>query len=375
MWLIEALKANFEMTVVTTGGWDLAALNNFYGTRIADSEVTVRIAPIPFPVRHLSAAALRGACYQRFARKVAAEYDVRISAYNPTDWGMPAVHFIADFNWVPEIRRQLELPSPGVIYRNTFLRKIYLGIAKAFESPSGRNLLRDDLVIANSRWSAALVKQFCGVECAKVLYPPVWTSFPEVLWEEKELGFVMIGRIAPEKRIEQAIEILETVRQRGHAVRLHLCGAFGSDPYGQRIARLCREHADWIVLEGIVSGTKKARILGHCRFGLQARNAEPFGISVAEMVKAGAIVFAANDGGQVEILEHPGLLFSSSNDAVDKIVAVLENSSLQSELRAHLAYQAQRFSAQSFMLEAQHLIADLLPSDQSNSREIAVQAI
>jgi hypothetical protein len=36
MWLIEALKRDCDVTVVTTGGWDLAALNEFYGTQIRE---------------------------------------------------------------------------------------------------------------------------------------------------------------------------------------------------------------------------------------------------------------------------------------------------------------------------------------------------
>ena len=49
----------------------------------------------------------------------------------------------------------------------------------------------------------------------------------------------MIGRIAPEKQVERAIAILEAVRQRGHAIRLHLCGEIENDPYGRHIAKLC----------------------------------------------------------------------------------------------------------------------------------------
>src|ERR1035438_6553493 len=39
MWLIEALKSKYEITVVTTGGWDLAGLNAYYGTRVKEDEV------------------------------------------------------------------------------------------------------------------------------------------------------------------------------------------------------------------------------------------------------------------------------------------------------------------------------------------------
>src|ERR1700687_461012 len=154
MWLIEALKRDCDVTVLTTKGWDLAALNEFYGTEVREDEVKVRIAPVPLLVRDLSAAALRGACYQRFAFQIAGEYDVRISAYNPTDWGLPAVHFIADFVWHRTLREQLNPPTPGFIYRNSVFRRSYLRIAAAYGRRSGRDVLRDDVVIANSTWTS-----------------------------------------------------------------------------------------------------------------------------------------------------------------------------------------------------------------------------
>jgi len=51
MWLIEALKRDYEVTVVTTGGWNLAALNAYYGTRVGEDEVKVRIGPGPWLAR------------------------------------------------------------------------------------------------------------------------------------------------------------------------------------------------------------------------------------------------------------------------------------------------------------------------------------
>jgi glycosyltransferase involved in cell wall biosynthesis len=297
MWLIEALKSDFDVTVMTTGGWDLPALNLYYGTNVRQDDVKVRIAPLPFLAHSLNAAALRGACFQNFARQIADEYEIRISAYNPTDWGLPATHFIADFSWNPEIREKFHPAPPGFIYRKSLIRWAYLKIAAAYGRPSGRDVLRDDELIANSHWTAALIKQQCGVESAEVVYPPVGIEFSSVPWEEKELSFVMIGRIAPEKRIERAIEILERVRQRGHPVKLRICGPIENDPYGRRIAILSYKHSDWIILEGGVTGARKAQILSHSRFGIQTSSAEGFGISVAEMVKAGAVVFASDDGG------------------------------------------------------------------------------
>jgi len=360
MWLVEALKQSYDVTIVTTGGWDLAALNAFYGTSVREDEVKVRIAPIPFLARRLSVAALRGACYQRFAREVAAEYDVRISAYNPTDWGLPAIHFIADFSWHRKIRERFDPVSPGFVYKNSILRRAYLGIARSYAKPSGRDVLREDQVIANSRWTAQLIKETFDVECAAVVFPSVWTEFPNVAWEDKEEAFVMIGRIAPEKQIERAIAILEAVRQRGHSIRFHLCGQIGDDLYGQRITKLCRQHADWIVVEGQVAGEKKVALLASCRYGIQTREAEPFGISVAEMIKAGAIVFAPNNGGQGELLEHAALLFAEIDEAADRIHSVLESPSLQLELRYFLKDKARSFSSQNFMRDAQVYAGNML---------------
>lgn len=373
MRLIEVLKGDYDVTVATTGGWDLAELNDYYGTQVEENEVKVRIAPMPWPVRNLSVAALRGACFQRFARRIAGEYDVRVSAYNPTDWGLPAIHFIADFSWHKEFRLRLD-PVPGFIYRDSIVRRVYLRIAAAYGKPSDRDSLQDDVVIANSRWTADLIQQAFGKTCAAVIYPPVWTEFPQVRWEEKENAFAMIGRIAPEKRIEDAITILEAVRARGHAVRLHLCGEIGSDDYGRSITQLCRKRADWVVVEGRVSGARKSQILANCRFGIQARGAEAFGISVAEMVKAGAIVFAPNNGGQVEILDHSGLLFANVSEAVEKIDDVLSQVSFQSALRMHLCRRADSFTTQRFIQEARAAFSAVNPcGNNSGSRSVAYE--
>jgi glycosyltransferase involved in cell wall biosynthesis len=193
-----------------------------------------------------------------------------------------------------------------------------------------------------------------------MLYPPVWASFPAVPWAEKEDAFVMIGRIAPEKRIGRAVSIVSRLRQAGFPLKLRVCGPIGSDPYGRVVQRLCSQNADWLIPEGQVSGDRKARILASCKFGIQTCAAEAFGISVAEMARAGAIVFAPSDGGQAEILENPLLTFSSEDDAVEKIRAVLLDAALQTRLRAHLAARAEVFSIQSYVRDYRRLVATSL---------------
>ena len=373
MWLIEALKRDCNVTVATTCGWDRRKLNEFYGTHVEEDEIRVRIAPFPKLLQKSSAAAMRGAAYQRFARRIASEYDVRISAYNFTDWGLPAIHFLADFSWNNRIRDRIDPPSPGLVYKDSLLRKTYLGLVSAIESPSGRDPLRDDQLIANSNWTAQTVQENCNVKCQATIYPPVWSTFPDVAWENKADSFAMIGRIAPEKQIEKAISILRSVRTRGHSIKLHLCGQIEDDLYGRRISDLCQMNSEWIVAEGRVSGERKASILAGCRYGIQARSAEPFGISVAEMVNAGAIVFAPHEGGQAEIVESPDLLFADEEDAAAKIHRVLESPKLQSAIRSTLHDRAHSFSASTFVSNVQRFVTNNLQQNERHELAFGIQ--
>lgn len=357
MWMIEALKQDCDVTVLTTKGWQLDEMNDFYGTAVRTNEVHIRRIPTPLP-DGVSAAALRGAIFQRFLRRVASEYDIRISAYNPSDWGLPAIHKMADFSWNYAIRRQYDTPAQGFAYQDTFLRRTYLGLCHMIDNPSGRNYLGQDLILANSHWVAEQLREYRNGKLVPVEYPPVWCKFPLVRWEAKEFAFVMIGRIAIEKRIEHAIAILAGVRARGHNLKLHLCGRFEHDSFSRMIRHLCDKHSDWIVTHGQVTGEEKLNILSSCRYGIHSCTREAFGISVAEMIKAGAVVFAPKTGGQVEILDHEQLLFASEADAVDKIDAVLRSDELQANLRNHLSVRAAKLSTESFMARFRECVAE-----------------
>ncbi|MBW2072286.1 MAG: glycosyltransferase family 4 protein [Deltaproteobacteria bacterium] len=355
MWGIEALKDSYEVSLITTGEVDLARLNQYYGTNVQPHEITVLRVPLPsFILKMAGGDALRGALYGRFCRKVANQFDVLISTYNFCDFGVPAIHCLADFSWNEEIRTRSD-PIPmglrGVFHRHSIIRKGYLALVKTLASPSGRNLLSgEDLLLANSTWSAGIMKKKYGVDI-EVLYPPVFDGFPEVPPDRKTWGFVCIGRISSEKRIEQILEILERVRRRGQNIHLHVIGKIDGTPYARKILRLSQEYGDWVFFEGTKFGENKAKILAWHRFGIHARKNEPFGISVAEMLKAGCITFVPKEGGQAEITNHPLLLYDSVEDAVKKIEAVLRQPDLQTELRDHLVRQSERFSTNRFIDE------------------------
>jgi glycosyltransferase involved in cell wall biosynthesis len=353
MWAAEALKRDFAVSLVTGGRVDLAQLNHFYGTAISSREISVRSLPMPQSlVGRKVPSALRGAFADRALKRVAHEYDLLISAYNPCDFGVPAIQCVADFSWNEELRRRFDPPPAGVhglFHRKPWLRGSYLGLCRTIAPPSRRNLFSgEDMIVANSWWTAAKLCEKYGV-VAGVIYPPVAGEFPDISHERRHNDFVCIGRISPEKRIERMIQIVGAVRSRGHDARIRIIGPFDASPYSRTIGALAERCREWVLLEGRKVSAEKARILADCRYGIHGREGEAFGIGVAEMVKAGCITFAPAEGGPAEILNHEALLYGNDDDAVEKITAVLNHQALREDLIRHLRHQAEKFSPENFM--------------------------
>lgn len=367
LWTIQGLKDDYDVTLVTGGRVNLEALNAFYGTSLKTFGFAIRQAPLPLWVAFLRKAgvgdALKDLPYHRFCKKIAGKFDLLISTYNFCHFGLPGIHFIADFSWDDEIRRQFDSKRGllgRIIYHDNLLRRGYLRMCRRIDSPAKNDFLNiDDVIIANSKWSARIMKQKYGYQ-SETIYPPVAENFQIVPWENKKCEFVCIGRIDPAKRLERIIEILDLVRAKEHDVKLNIAGAIGKDAYGRKIKRLAELRADWIFLHGRVWGEAKETLLTSCKYGIQAREAEPFGISVAEMVKAGCIPFVPKEGGQAEIVNHPMLMYANINEAVDKIVAVLEKPQLQAELCEHLEIQGRQFSTERFMAGLRNIVQQVL---------------
>jgi glycosyltransferase involved in cell wall biosynthesis len=350
MWGLDGLKGLGRLSLLTLGPVDLQSLNSAYGTSVQDGDFVVRRPRMGRLLEHMKAGdALRGCLYQRFCRSVAREFDVLVCAYNLCDFGVPAIHFIADFCWDEALRSELHPAVGGArgLFHRGLLRKAYLGLSRSLAKPSGRNLFAgEDVIIANSRWSADILRKRHAV-AAEVLYPPVPGVFPSVPPVEKENGFVCLGRIAPEKRVEEAVKIVEAVRSRGHDVHLHVIGKMDGH-YGDSIRGLCESRKSWVSLEGPLYGKAKSEMLSRHRYAIHACRGEAFGIAVAEMVKAGCVPFVPSEGGVAEIVASPELTYEKADEAVAKIDAVLRTPSLEASLRERLAIQAQRFSPELF---------------------------
>jgi glycosyltransferase involved in cell wall biosynthesis len=363
LWSVEALKRDYDVTLITGGKVDLPRLNAYYGTDLRPGEFTVREVQLPLGLhRTAKFAGLRGALSTRACRRLAHGFDAVTFHYNPCDFGVPLIQFVADFTFAPGLQQTLD-PSTSTLrrwwYGDTILRRAYLGLCQRL-APSHAENWKRNVTVANSRWTAGLLEREFGLITRRVQFPPVPGNFPAVSWDERENGFVCVGRVVPEKRMDAVIGILHQVRRHGFDIHLHILGGLDDSPFAKKVQALALRHRDWVFLEGRVAGKTKRELMARHRFGINGRKSEPFGIAVAELVKAGCLTFVPNGGGQTEIVDHRSLIFENDDDAIHKIVSALENPGLQAALVGHLRERSRELSTERFQETVRSLVAEFL---------------
>lgn len=182
----------------------------------------------------------------------------------------------------------------------------------------------------------------------------------EIPWNDKEDAFICSGRLTEAKQPHKVIQILKQVRERGFDIKLYMTGGGGGAyawKYQNFLKKLARENAAWVRLYENLTYEDYVKVVLKCKYGIHFKQ-EPFGISIAEMVKAGVIPFVRSQGGQVEIVgvHNQDLFFDNEKDAIEKIVNVLSHSDRQAKLMNSLAEQRHLFSTQRFMTEMNKIV-------------------
>jgi glycosyltransferase involved in cell wall biosynthesis len=358
LWLLQALRETHEPTLITLGPVPLDELNTYYGTtlQLGDFEIqrprTGRWSSAPGRL-----AALQGAVLRRHAAARVEQFDLMVSAYNPIDFGRPGVQFIADFSWLPSVRQDLHGGASGPEDRRGWKRRVYQAVVRRVgRGAEAWTPDRADVLVANSAYARRVLAERAGLEAAAVIHPPVAGEAGGPPAGVRRSDFLSLGRIAPEKRIEEQIAILRDVRARGHDVGLRLCGGPLEGAYAERIRDLVRAEGGWLTWGGWLEGAAKWAALREYRYAIHTTRGEAFGIAVAEMMRAGCSVFVPAEGAPAELVGAPELVFADHAEAVAKICACLGSPALQQDLCASLQARGEGFSAERFSREALALL-------------------
>jgi glycosyltransferase involved in cell wall biosynthesis len=346
-WMVHALAGTYEVATLTASAWSVAATNAFYGTSIPADRVTQHVVPAPWqwlsglPEDRLTR--LRVCSVLRYARPLATQYELLITADNYAAFAKPGiqyVHFPADLQ--PEPARMKAAVNLYFSICDRLLGALWTDAA-------------NNTTLTNSRWTAAGIERLGEVSKPIVLYPPVIDPGEGLAWDQRADAFLCIGRFHGSKRIETAMSIVG--RARAAAIpkaRLIIVGSAVDREYTSRIQGIAARYGDWIEFREDLSRNELNQLMGRTRYGLQAMENEHFGMATAEMTRAGCLVFAHNSGGSPEVLNNEGaLLWTTENEAVRKIVNPRQIEALRARLRAH----AKVFSTESFVARFQDIVA------------------
>ena len=345
IWTIEALKNEHDLTLITTEDLDLNRLNDFFGSRITENEMEIIRIRNPFPM--LGGFLLKVSLAQRYFKQHRRKYDLGIATRGEMDLGNPAVQYVHCPIWDDLFLRNFDQISPGWKHGKNPLRTLYKALCKHV-SGYDQAVMKKNVTLVNSDWMGAQVKKIYGID-ALTVYPPVADDFTRVDWDDREPGFVSLGKICPSKRTEDILKIFGGVRDQMPQTHLHLIGNCSNKSYELKISRLIEKQGNGISWEKGRSRNQTAALLAGHKFGIHAMRYEHFGISVAEMAKAGCLPFVHDSGGPVEIIREDQLRFNGNDDAIDKILRLLRNEELQFKLRKKTSENSRRFSTDIFV--------------------------
>lgn len=372
LWMLEALKSDYDLTLINTNPVDLEEYNRFYHTRLGPGEIaTITVSPPRWLRSHRRFIALRACRLAAFCKEHAGDYDLMISSYNQMDFGRPGIQYILDPNYNQKMLSLLN-PSPSRwkrwFYLDSFWRDIYMKTSRALSGYTEEGM-KQNRTLVDSDWAGRLIRDYFGLETA-TLYPPVFDQIPGRPWDEREPGFVCIGRIVPDKQIETLIRIVGELRIHFAGLHLHILGRVGDPNYARRLKALIKGKEEWVCWEGPVSAEGKGRIVASHKYGIHGKSNEPFGIAAAEMALAGCLVWVPGGGGQTEIVDHGDLTYGTPAEAVEKIGRILRDPLLESSLRDHLKIRARRFSLENFLNDVRAVVADFFGRRERSGRPV-----
>jgi glycosyltransferase involved in cell wall biosynthesis len=372
-WALQALQRDWDVTILC-GDWpDFAGFNRMFGTRLEEGNFEIR--QLPFPLRHLDKidpdpySIQRLAWLMRYCQSRVHAFDAVVSTDDEFDYGRPGVQYVH----FPHMKEHFAvIKAAEGLSRGQRLWRLLTGRLRPWlwVSDIRYSRLQQNRMVTNSHWTAAHIRELYGVEPV-VVYPPVRWSAPPVEWARRSYAFASLGRLSPDKRLMQVIDILERVRSRGFDIELDMAGLVddrAGPGYIEKLQARIEQAGDWIRLHRSPSRSELESIVSNCRYGIHAFQDEHFGIAVAELVRAGCIVFVPDNGGQVEIVgEQSALRYRSDEDAVDKICNLLADDAEQARLRAALAEQAARFGEDQFMDGMRDVVAGLSREQRAGS--------
>jgi len=235
---------------------------------------------------------------------------------------------------------------------NDIINLPYIFFEKNFEK------YEQKLLLANSEFTSKAIKESIGAD-AKILYPPVSTSFLEALniygKGQRENLVVTVGRIAADKRLEAIPVIANLLREKN--VQFVIIGLLHNK---ETLKKLNAEIEKFGLIEKIkvltnVPREELKKILGKAKVYLHPPTIEHFGISIAEAMALGCIPVVYHIGGAKEYTPKD-FVYKNLQEAAEKVEKAIDTWSIREAKRMNKIVQ--KFSEINFRKNFLELFAN-----------------
>ncbi len=303
----------------------------------------------------------------RNLKRLAKEADVCISLANLIDFGKPAHHVIISIDLGDPAfddfvaQRHPSIPTRIIRFIKESVLRPLLGIRPK------RAILSDprETIYPNSLYTASLMESFYGKFNSRVFYPPTLFEANGENSARDTLSVLFLGRVAPFKRIEDMIAIVEKARViSGKGLKLKIAGKLDEGDYAKRLKSIASTRP-WIEFLGPLYGEGKTRFLFSGSYALHVPRHEAFGISVTEYLKAGVVPVVVDGGGAKEIVADRELEFSSLDEAAEILARLVLDENFRESAKAKCRERAKAFTKESYLKHQREIIASMLASRQT----------
>src|SRR5918992_404203 len=224
------------------------------------------------------------------------------------------------------------------------------------------NLMKNTLVLTNSEYTRKAISNAFNID-AKILYPPVDVeTFQEIALKtnQRDNMVLVISRIAPDKQIENAIEVARIMRGRGIRKIMTIAGNlhYYDHQYYQQMKNMIADYdlSDYVSLQTNISLSKLIQLMQLAKVYFHPRIDEHFGISIVEAMASGLVPVVSNIGGHTEFVP-PRYHFHTLGHAADLIALALE--ATNSERRA-ISSSTNKFSNENYVNSFHRILSELL---------------
>lgn len=231
-------------------------------------------------------------------------------------------------------------------------------------------LMKNTLVLTNSEYTRKAISNAFNID-AKILYPPVDVeTFQEIALKsnQREDMVLVVSRIAPDKQIENAIEVARIMRGRGIGKIMTIAGNlhYYDHQYYQQMKNKIADYdlSDYVSLRTNISFSRLIQLMQLAKVYFHPRIDEHFGISIVEAMASGLVPVVSNIGGHTEFVP-PKYHFYTLAHAADLIALAFE--ATNSERRA-ISSSTNKFSNENYVNSFHHILSELLNTGIAHSQ-------